>query len=269
LRLLRATLGASRYASSVAQQEFFGTQLASREIGAFHLTLREYGEHTRLAQHAHEEAFATIVVEGGFREDSGARTLHCGLHDVIVHAPGERHVNHFAGRRTRCLSVLGAAFDRSELLASPAISAIAVKVLREFRHPDSLSPMVIESTMLELYVAAARCEQGAGVPRWLRQVRTAVERRFQEPFTLAELAGSVGVHPGHLARAFRRHYGATVGELVRDLRVAYARRRLATAAPLRDIACDAGFADQSHFTRTFRRATGLTPAQYRRTLRPF
>lgn len=253
----------------MSPQEFFGTQLALRKIGDFELVLREYGEHTRLPQHAHAEAFVTIVVEGGFREDSGGRSLSCGVHDVIVHAPGERHVDHFGGRRTRCLSVLGAAFDHGELLASPAATAIAVKVLREFRNPDSLSPMVIESTMLELYAAAARHAEGVRAPRWLQQVRTTVERRFQEPLTLSELAQSVDVHPGHLARAFRRHYGATVGELVRDLRVAYARRRLETAAPLRDIANDAGFADQSHFTRTFRRATGMTPAQYRRALRPF
>ena len=257
------------YAAEVTRQEFFGTQLAAREIGPFHLSLREYGEHTRLPPHAHEEAFVTIVVEGGFREDSPGKSLDCGLHDVIVHAPGERHGNDFAGRRTRCLSILGASFDRGELLASPAASAVAVRVLREFRSPDALSAMVIESTMLELYVAAARLAESVRAPRWLRQVRSAVERRFQEPLTLSELARSVDVHPAHLARAFRRHYGATVGEVLRDLRVAYARRRLETRAPLRDIASDAGFADQSHFTRTFRRATGTTPGQYRRALRLF
>jgi AraC-like DNA-binding protein len=253
----------------VSQHEFFGTQLASRQIGAFRLTLREYGEDTRLPQHAHADAFVTIVVEGGFREDSAGRSLDCGVHDAIVHAPGERHENRFAARRTCCLSVLGAAFDRSMLLASPATSAVAVKVLREFRNPDALSPLVVESAMLELYAAAARRRDEVRAPAWLRQVHATVERRFQEPLALSELALSVDVHPGHLARAFRRHYGTTVGDLVRDLRVTYARRRLETRASLRDIAHDAGFADQSHFTRTFRRATGMTPAQYRRTLCPF
>jgi AraC family transcriptional regulator len=253
----------------VTRQEFFGHQLAFREIGPFQLSLREYDERTRLPQHAHEQPFVTIVVAGGLREASRGRTLSCGLHDMLVHAPGERHVNDFPGPRTRCLSVLGAAFDQSALLDSPAASAIAIKVLREFREPDALSPLVVESAMLELYVAAARHAEGGRAPRWLRQVRAAIEGRFQEPLTLSELARSVDVHPGHLARAFRRHYGATVGELIRELRVAYARRRLETAAPLQDIASDAGFADQSHFTRTFRRATGMTPAQYRRALRAF
>lgn len=257
------------YTRPVSQQEFFGTQLAFRELGAFRLTLREYRQNMRLPLHAHADAFVTIVAEGARREDSPGKSLDCGVHDVIVHAPGERHADRFAGRRTRCLSVVGAAFDRSELLASPAASAVAVKVLREFRRPDALSPLVIESAMLELYAAAARCREAVRAPTWLRQVRAQVERRFQERLLLSELALAVEVHPGHLARAFRRHYGTTVGELVRELRVAYAQRRLKTGAPLSEIAQDAGFADQSHFTRTFRRATGQTPVQYRRTFGAF
>src|SRR5262245_11422652 len=177
-----------RYAPSVRHEEFFGTQLACRELGAFRRMLREYREHARLPQHAHAEAFATIVVEGGFREESTGRSMDCGLHGIIVHAPGARHVNRFSGRRTRCLSVLGAAFDRSALLESPAASALAIKVWREFRRPDALSPLVVESAMLELYAAAARCREDARAPSWLRQVRAVLERRFQEPLTLAELA---------------------------------------------------------------------------------
>ncbi|HLQ37724.1 MAG TPA: AraC family transcriptional regulator [Planctomycetota bacterium] len=253
----------------MAHDEFLGTPIASRRIGTYRLSLRDYRAHTRLPPHVHGEAFVTIVVAGGFREESGGRSLDCGTHDVIVHAAGERHVNHFAGRDTRCLSVQGTAFERNALLASPAAAAIAVKVCREFRCPDALSPMVIEAMMLELFVASARHAETTRVPPWLVQARTILDQRFQESLTLTWLAQAVEVHPGHLARAFRRHYGTTVGDTLRELRLTHARRRLESAAALRDIAHDAGFADQSHFTRTFRRATGMTPAQYRRRLRTF
>jgi AraC family transcriptional regulator len=53
------------------------------------------------------------------------------------------------------------------------------------------------------------------------------------------------------------------------LRIEDACRRLATSdAPLVAIALDAGFADQSHFAKTFKRQTGMTPAEYRRSVRP-
>jgi AraC family transcriptional regulator len=249
--------------------EFFGTHIATREIGAFSVSLRDYGEGTRLPRHSHGSAFITIVVEGGFRERSRKATIDCTRHDVIVHAPGEVHHDEFLARRTRCLSVIGGTFERTALLASPDTAGLALKVFDEFRHPDELSSIVIEATMLELFVASERRAEERKPPRWLVRVRDEVERHFRESLTLARLAESVDVHPTRLAREFRRHYGTTVGELIRDLRIAYAQQALLREVALDEIAYDAGFADQSHFTRTFKRVTGLTPSHYRRASRTF
>jgi AraC-like DNA-binding protein len=46
-------------------------------------------------------------------------------------------------------------------------------------------------------------------------------------------------------------------------RLELARERMRGERPLVEIALDAGFADQAHFTRAFRSAFGLTPARYR------
>jgi AraC family transcriptional regulator len=72
----------------------------------------------------------------------------------------------------------------------------------------------------------------------------------------------------HLARAFRRHYGCTPGDYVRKLRVESACRRLATSdAPLIEVALSAGFSDQSHFRRAFRRQVRMMPGEFRRNFR--
>jgi AraC family transcriptional regulator len=84
--------------------------------------------------------------------------------------------------------------------------------------------------------------------------------------TLAGAAAAGGVHPAHLAREFRVHYRTSVGSYVRGLRLAWAAQRLAgTNDPIADIAVEAGFADQSHFTRAFRSYSGLTPRAFRET----
>jgi AraC family transcriptional regulator len=76
------------------------------------------------------------------------------------------------------------------------------------------------------------------------------------------------VHPVHLAQTFHKTYRCTVGDYVRKLRIEYACRELATSTkPIVDIALAAGFCDQSHFTRTFKRAIGAAPFQYRESLR--
>ena len=72
----------------------------------------------------------------------------------------------------------------------------------------------------------------------------------------------------HLTRTFRIHYGVTVGAYLRNLRLEQAARALADSmSTIADIAAQAGFYDQSHFTRTFKRKFGLTPQEYRRAAR--
>jgi AraC family transcriptional regulator len=72
------------------------------------------------------------------------------------------------------------------------------------------------------------------------------------------------VHPDHLARAFKLRFGLPIGSYLRRLRLDWAATRLeSNEQAISAIALAAGFADQSHFTRTFRRHTGLTPHEYR------
>lgn len=73
-----------------------------------------------------------------------------------------------------------------------------------------------------------------------------------------------GVDPAHLARRLRAHYGMTAGAYLREIRVQRAAGALVRSSePLARIALDAGFADQSHFTRVFRTVHGITPLRCR------
>jgi AraC family transcriptional regulator len=76
------------------------------------------------------------------------------------------------------------------------------------------------------------------------------------------------VHPAHLARVFRRHFGSSPGGYVRRLRIERAQVALATTdEPIAAIALSAGFASQAHFTHAFHRMVGIPPGTYRRQLR--
>ena len=72
------------------------------------------------------------------------------------------------------------------------------------------------------------------------------------------------MHPSHLARSFQRAQGLSAGEYQRGLRIALARKALTDKQrSIADVAAMAGFHDQSHFARVFRRLTGETPRDYR------
>src|SRR3546814_17031619 len=71
---------------------------------------------------------------------------------------------------------------------------------------------------------------------------------------------TAGVHPVHLAREFHRRFGCTVGHYIRQRRIEFACHRLtASRDPLFEVAVEAGFSDQSHLTKPFRRLVGLPP----------
>lgn len=146
-----------------------------------------------------------------------------------------------------------------------------LRLYREFQQKDAASPLAIEGLMLEMLAAVSR-HQGEvpepTPPRWLQQAIELLQACFLDDLSLSAIAQAVGVHPVHLSREFRRHYHSSVGEHLRKLRIEYACREMANPdRSLAEIAAIAGFADQSHFSRTFKRLVGMSPAVFRAHLR--
>jgi AraC family transcriptional regulator len=165
----------------------------------------------------------------------------------------------------------GPVLTRSTGFATGFVTHLAWRLGDEFRRRDEVSRLAIESLALGLVAEASRRvmrDAESDRPDWLERARAFVDRHFAEHLALADVAEVAGVHPVHLARAFRRSYDTTLGEYVRGMRLEFARQQLvSTAAPLGDIAAAAGFCDQSHFCRLFKQATGVSPAVYRQSAR--
>jgi transcriptional regulator GlxA family with amidase domain len=147
-----------------------------------------------------------------------------------------------------------------------------LRLAAELRASDSAAPLAAEGIAFELLAATTRetrVERRRGPPpAWLRAAEELLRARLGEHVGLGELAETVGVQPTSLARMFRAHYGLSVGEYGRRLRLAWAAAELARGElPLAAIAARAGFSDQSHLTRVFRQHVGTTPARYREQTR--
>jgi AraC-like DNA-binding protein len=98
----------------------------------------------------------------------------------------------------------------------------------------------------------------------VRDALTFIEARCLEPLSLQDVAAAVGRTPSHLANAIRQETGLTVGDWLREHRMSEARRRLRdTDASVESIASQVGYADVTHFIRTFRRAHDMTPREWR------
>ncbi|AXS42743.1 AraC family transcriptional regulator [Breoghania sp. L-A4] len=94
------------------------------------------------------------------------------------------------------------------------------------------------------------------------------ERRlFRDPdLTLNRLARRAGVPSRRISAAINRIHGRNVSQVVNEYRIAEARRLLAeTEEPVTTILFDCGFQTKSNFNREFRRVTGMSPSDYRRS----
>jgi AraC-like DNA-binding protein len=92
-----------------------------------------------------------------------------------------------------------------------------------------------------------------------------LEAHAGEDVSLEDAARAAGLSPFHFLRLFSAVVGATPHQYLVRLRLARAARLLAEEErPVTDIAFDCGFADLSNFVRTFRRAAGVSPREFRK-----
>lgn len=248
-------------------------------------TETEHGRGTLTPEHAHAASTVGIVLEGARTVVLEDLELLCEPWTMIFLPPAERHRDRIGEDPTRVLRLeipgdrMDAArraapiFDRPSVVGGATVGGIAKRLYSEFRSDDDYSGLALEGLLLDLLAQASRQNHEgtqAELPPWMVRARTLLKERFTESIGLSEIASEVGVHPVHLARTYREHHGETVGEALRKMRIEFAARRLSEGPePLARIAEEAGFSDQSHFSRLFRQHTGMTPSQFRKASRGF
>jgi AraC family transcriptional regulator len=257
---------------------FLGTVVRERTCAGLSLneTCHRAGAH--LPRHCHKHAYFCLVRRGTYREEYGNQRRTCAPHMLAFHPPEEIHAQHIDGEEVWSFNVeitiswarrfvdRELAFHRPfDSSGGPAVG-LALRLFEEFENFDASSPLIVEGLTLQLLGICDRQSRGeTAIPRWLRRASELLSERCAKAWNLAEVAAEAGVHPVYLAGAFRRHFGCTVGQYVRQQRISLACRQLVgTSHSLSEIAAMTGFADQSHFNRLFKRHVGLTPATYRR-----
>ncbi|WP_239377248.1 helix-turn-helix domain-containing protein [Frankia sp. Cj5] len=180
-------------------------------------------------------------------------------------------------------SVCGQVFDRDigdvelrDVLKAndPAIHRTAMLIAAEAAAGGLGSRLLVESLSAQLIVHLIRrhadvtfrglSADGGLTRHQLCAVRDYIAAHISESISLAELAACVALSPYHFARQFRVAHGCSPHEFLLQQRIEHAQRLLSRSRmPIRDIALDCGFCDQSHLTRVFKRHLGVTPRQYR------
>jgi len=93
-----------------------------------------------------------------------------------------------------------------------------------------------------------------------------MRRNFQRKITLDEVAKHVFLTPTYFSKIFKQETGQSFNTHLNDLRIGKSKQLLlGSELRLVDIANFSGFEDQSYFTKVFKRMTGLSPSEYKRS----
>lgn len=243
-----------------------------------------YGAASSTGRHYHDDANVVFTLSGSLTQTMGSQGTVLAPHSLMYVPAGEIHATTFGPQGARCFFVsidamwIGRRLDSAKIdgtrprisTCSSYLQAFASKMYEESRDPDSLSEMIVEGALLELFGRWFRegSERHQGAPGWLRSVKILLHDSFRESISLTDVSQAVGVHPSQIAREFHQAYSVTVGEYIRKLRVDFVAEKLRQPGKdveaLTDLALQAGFSSHAHMSSIFKRMTGMTPSQYKK-----
>ncbi|NNM35302.1 MAG: helix-turn-helix transcriptional regulator [Gemmatimonadetes bacterium] len=250
-------------------------------VGPFRVSIADFEPDLRIPMHYHDWACVSVLLSGQFEQRFPGRSCECPPGVVLAKPPAERHEDRWYSTWSRHLIIeidperheeLGpvrSAVERISHVHAVGAESLAWAAWKELVAPDSVTPVAIESIVLQLLSRLQRRSDGkmsSVPPQWLATALEFVHDNYRSPIRLADVAVAAGVSPDHLARVFGTVKGTTIGGYLRTLRVEKAAALLlGSSAGIAEIAYKTGFSDQSHLTRVFKRAKGITPGRFRST----
>lgn len=238
----------------------------------------EYRPGTRHPRHQHDCLHLSLVLRGSVAEAVGNVTEYAGALSIVAKDAGVVHEDRFGptgarlARLTLPLGTIGALIDDPSRAPSwqwrhhPDVARAFLRLVRRAR--AGVAAFGSDDQDL-LDVLALLTAQPAPAPRgrppaWLEQTMRDLRESWHPDLTVRDVARGAGVHPVYLARSVRRWYGTGVGEEMRRLRFRRAVASIAeTKATVSKVAHEAGFSDEAHLCRSFRRSLDISPRRYR------
>lgn len=246
-----------------------------------------FAEHAIRRWHVFHERYAVCTCDtaaAGWRYRGKSHLLTDGAYMLLE--PGEAHANTRIGKRAQFQvifmspAVVAGMAAELGLNESPHLRLAQDNAPGFFRAYQRLCAAVRhDETPLEQQSRLSTCAQllmesyaerttaahfDNGGHRAVQRAKEHLRERFNEAVTLDELAAAAGLSRFHLLRTFNRHVGLTPHAYQIHVRIERARTLLQAGVTPSNVALMIGFADQSHFTRHFRRVMRATPSRYAR-----
>src|SRR5919199_2046322 len=257
--------------------QYFGQITLNRQIDEYIFALSQHAKQTPIPNHHHINPYFTLVLEGNYQEIVGSSVCTFQKGDLVFHPAGTEHSNQFHQSAACCFNlevqmgttspINGYLFKASTFycIDRPDLKSLMVRLWEEVQWSDDFSELIVTGLTHELIGRFLRHGQrDQRPPRWVDQIKNFLQEMPQQNPSLEQLSQLTGVSTDQLCRQFSRSQGLTLGQYIRQQKVAQACELLTrTTLSMEEIAFNLGFTDASHFNKVFKKVLNMPPSSFR------
>jgi len=200
---------------------------------------------------------------GGERYSYKSMSLSAPLLDALLRETAKASSSAFAFQMISSHRRLNEHLVRTYLACHTSFTGDASRLEKETR----LLKLVEET--LQCFADASPSRSPSGREhRAVSLIRDYLNDHPTQDVALDDLSALTGLNKWYLVELFKQHVGVTPHQYQTVLRITLAKKLLRAGLPGTQVALEAGFADQSHFTRVFKKYTWVTPGRYQRDCLP-
>jgi len=255
---------------------FLGDSKRINFINGCNLALTSYNHTAEFEEkHTHENPSVSLLLKGAYQEDISGSLFKRQPGDLKFVDGGQSHRCYNYSIDTVKINLeFTPEFFATTKLSSKFIGDIAENYLNKITliklyhgFIEEQTPITASSQLLlfQLFNQPVINVTAKAAPQWVDRLRTLLHDEWDGNFDLQYLSAVLGVHPVTISKWFPFYFKMTLSEYLRLIKVEKAISLLKnTKSGLSEIAYACGFADQAHFTRTFKAATSFLPKDFRK-----